>query len=89
MRDVRARGETALHRAAAFGDAATIDALLTAGARRDASDVDGQTPLAWASWHLRPDDILRRLCYGPHRIHPDRDGTYDHGVGWTHHERHG
>lgn len=86
MRDACGLGETALHRAAAFAPAATIDRLLQAGAAREARDVAGQTPLAWASWHLRPDAILRRLCYGPHRIHPQRDGSYDHGAGWGHAE---
>jgi ankyrin repeat protein len=87
MRDVAAAGETPLHRAAAFSTAAVIDALCAAGASREAQDAHGQTPLAWASWHLRPDDILRRLCYGPHRLHPQRGSTYDHGTGWTHTEQ--
>jgi len=34
MRDIRTRGETPLHRAAAFGSEASIRALLEAGARR-------------------------------------------------------
>jgi palmitoyltransferase len=34
--------------------------------------MNGDTPLSWASWHLRPDAILRRLCYGAFSIHPDR-----------------
>ncbi len=72
MRDCRTKGETTLHRAAAFGSEATIDQLLAAGADREAKDMNGDTPLAWASWYARPDAILRRLCYGPFRIHPDR-----------------
>ncbi len=72
MRDCRTRGETALHRAAAFGTETTIDMLLDAGAAREAKDINGDTPLTWASWHLRPDAILRRLCHGRHTIHPDR-----------------
>ncbi len=89
MRDVRGQGETALHRAAAYADGSTIDILLGAGASREAVDAAGNTPLSWASWHLRPDDILRRLCFGEHRIHPDRAGSYDHGTGWTHDEQTG
>lgn len=81
MRDARTCGETPLHRAAAFGDEAVIDLLLEAGADREAADAHGRTPLGWASWHLRPAGVLRRLCYGPHRIHPDRDDTSDHGQG--------
>jgi len=82
MRDARTRGETPLHRAAAFGSERVVAMLLDAGARIDARDMDGATPLAWASWHLRPDAILRRLSYGNHAIHPDRDSRYDHGRGW-------
>lgn len=72
MRDCRTKGETALHRAAAFGGEETIDLLLGAGARRDARDANGDTPLGWASWYGRPDAILRKLLHGEHRIHPDR-----------------
>jgi palmitoyltransferase len=72
MRDCRTKGETPLHRAAAFGSAETIDMLLKAGARVDAKDRNGDSPLTWASWHLRPDAILRKLCYGDFHIHPHR-----------------
>ena len=82
MRDCRTRGETPLHRAAAFGSEEAIQLLLDAGAAVDARDMNGDTPLAWASWHTRPDAVLRKLCYGGHRIHPDRDSTFDHGAGW-------
>jgi uncharacterized protein len=82
MRDVRTKGETPLHRAAAFGSEEAIRRLLDAGARRDALDANGDSPLSWASWHLRPDAILRRLCYGRFTIHPDRDSRDDHGSGW-------
>ena len=68
MRDVRTRAETPLHRAAAFGNEETIQMLLDAGARVDAKDMHGDSPLTWASWHLRPRAILRLLCYGPYRI---------------------
>jgi len=72
MRDCRTKAETPLHRAAAFGGEATIELLLDAGAVLDAKDMNGDTPLSWASWYLRPDAILRRLCYGGFSIHPDR-----------------
>lgn len=68
MRDVRTRGETALHRAAAFGDEECIQMLLDAGAAKDVKDVNGDSPLTWASWHLRPAPILRLLCYGDFHI---------------------
>lgn len=63
MRDVRTRGETPLHRAAAFASEDTIQLLLDAGAKIDAKDSNGDSPLTWASWHLRPDSMLRKLLY--------------------------
>ncbi len=70
MRDCRTRGETPLHRAAAFASADAIQRLVDAGAVIDARDAHGDTPLAWASWHLRPASVLRKLCFGEHSIHP-------------------
>jgi uncharacterized protein len=72
MRDCRTKGETPLHRAAAFGTEDTIQMLLDAGAIVDAKDANGDSPLGWGSWYGRPDAILRKLCYGEFRIHPDR-----------------
>ena len=72
MRDVRTRGETALHRAAAFTSEETIQLLLDAGAKSDAKDMNGDSPLTWASWHLRPDSILRKLLYDGFSINPAR-----------------
>ncbi len=54
MRDARTRGETPLHRAAAFAGVAAIDRLLAAGADRERRDAAGDTPLSWASWYRRP-----------------------------------
>lgn len=82
MRDARTTGETPLHRAAAFGSEDAIQRLLDAGAVVDAKDARGDSPLTWASWHLRPDAILRKLCYDGFSIHPARRSTYDHGAGW-------
>jgi len=72
MRDCRTKGETPLHRAAAFGNEEDIGLLLAAGAKVEARDMNGDTPLSWASWHLRPGAILHLLCYGPFEIHPGR-----------------
>jgi ankyrin repeat protein len=71
MRDCRTRAETPLHRAAAFADRETIRALLDAGGDRSLRDSNGDSPLSWASWHRRPVEILRLLCFGEFRIHPD------------------
>lgn len=82
MRDARTKGETSLHRAAAFATEESIQRLLDAGGKRDARDMNGDSPLSWASWHLRPDSILRRLCYDGFSIHPERHSMSDHGQGW-------
>lgn len=74
MRDSRTRGETPLHRAAAFGDEETIQLLLDAGAAVEANDMHGDSPLSWASWYVRPTPILRKLCYGRFRIRQDYGG---------------
>ena len=84
MRDCRTRGETPLHRAAAFGTADAIRMLLEAGAVIDARDAHGDTPLSWASWHLRPGAILKLLVHGGHTVSEAAAGHYmgDHGSGW-------
>ncbi|MCI0405386.1 MAG: ankyrin repeat domain-containing protein [candidate division Zixibacteria bacterium] len=88
MRDCRTKGETPLHRAASFGAEEVIQMLLDAGAVKDAKDMNGDSPLTWASWHLRPASILRKLCYGSFSIHPDARFTGDHGLGWGGMETH-
>ena len=70
MRDCRSKAETPLHRAAACGSVETIQLLLDAGAARDCKDQHGDSPLSWASWHRRPVEILRLLCYDGFQIHP-------------------
>ncbi len=85
MRDCRTKAETPLHRAAAFGTEEAIQLLLDAGATIDAKDMNGDSPITWASWHLRPDFILKKLCYGDFSIHPDRIArsiSY-RGTGWS------
>jgi uncharacterized protein len=72
MRDCRTKGETALHRAAAFGTEETIRLLLDVGANVEQQDAHGDTALSWGSWYGRPDSVLRLLCYGPYRIRADR-----------------
>ena len=58
MRDVRTKGETPLHRAAAYADEPTIGFLIENGADKEATDANGNSPLSWASEHLRPGTVL-------------------------------
>ena len=84
MRDVRTKGETPLHRAAAYADEKTIAFLIENGADKEAKDAHGNSPLTWASEHLRPGAILSLLSYGDYRIgdaHKIKN-TSDHGQGW-------
>lgn len=84
MRDVRTKGETPLHRAAAYADVNTINYLLEHGADREARDANGDSPLTWASEHLRPGAVLSALCFGEHRVSDKHITvhTSDHGAGW-------
>lgn len=84
MRDVRTKGETPLHRAAAYADERTIEFLIENGANKEAKDSNGNSPISWASEHLRPGRILSLLSYGDHRIgegHKIKNSS-DHGQGW-------
>lgn len=84
MRDVRTMGETPLHRAAAYGDEAMIQYLIDHGADREARDANGDSPLSWASVHLRPGSILRLLSFSPHFVSEAGAAmiSSDHGSGW-------
>ena len=81
MRDARTKGETPLHRAAAFGNEETIGLLLQHGAKIDARDANGDSSLSWGSWYLRPDSILRLLCFGEFRIRAGRETMRSYLVG--------
>lgn len=84
MRDVRTKGETSLHRAAAYADEKTISYLLEHGADKRAKDANGNSPLSWASEHLRPGSILSLLAYEGFQISDKHRAinTSDHGQGW-------
>jgi len=84
MRDCRTKAETPLHRAAAFGSEETIQMLLDAGATIDAKDMNGDSPLGWGSWYLRPDSILRKLCYGAFSIRQGRQSMEAYLLGQPH-----
>jgi ankyrin repeat protein len=84
MRDVRTKGETALHRAAAYADEKTISYLIDHGADKTAKDANGNSPLSWASEHLRPGAILSLLTYDGFQISEKHKiiNTSDRGQGW-------
>ncbi len=81
MRDARTRGETPLHRAAAYGTLRTVGMLLDAGAVLDRRDANGDSPLSWASWGLRDAAVLHALCFGPHRVDPERKTMAENLIG--------
>ena len=60
-RDTRTRGETPLHRAAAFASAEIVQLLLDAGADKTIRDVNGDSPQSWASWHWRDKSLIDLL----------------------------
>lgn len=84
MRDVRTKGETPLHRAAAYADEDTIRYLIENGADITEKDAQGSSPISWASEHLRPGKILSLLAHGDHKIgeaHVTKSKS-DHGDKW-------
>jgi uncharacterized protein len=84
MRDVRTKAETPLHRAAAYADEKVISYLIDHGADKTIKDANGDSPLSWASEHLRPGTILSLLTYGEYKIgdtHKIKNKS-DHGQGW-------
>jgi ankyrin repeat protein len=85
MRNTYTKGETALHRAAAFGNEKTIKLLLDAGADKRIRDINHETPIGWASWHCRPGKILALLAHDEHTIHSLHEERLlsDHGFGWS------
>ena len=64
MRDIRTCGETPLHRAAAYAGPETIQLLIDHGADKTIRDANGDSPLTWASRHLRPGKVLQLLSFG-------------------------
>ena len=57
----KTKGETPLHRAAAFCNIETIELLLDYGAKKEIKDSNGETPLSWACWYRRPKNLIDKL----------------------------
>ena len=55
------RGETPLHRAAAWGSSEVIEILLEAGANPSIEDINSEAPYMWAGWHKRGREIVDLL----------------------------
>jgi uncharacterized protein len=60
-RDVRTRGETPLHRAAAYASEETVQFLLDSGADKTIRDANGDSAQSWASWHWRAKRLIDLL----------------------------
>lgn len=60
-RDTRTRGETPLHRAAAYASQEIVQLLLDAGADKTIRDANGDSPQSWASWHWRDKGLIDLL----------------------------
>lgn len=60
-RDTRTRGETPLHRAAAYASIEIVQLLLEAGADKTLRDANGDSPQSWASWHWRSKELIDLL----------------------------
>ncbi len=84
MRDVWTKGETPLHRAAAYADEAIISYLLEHGADKTTRDAHGYSPISYASEHLRPGSILHLLSFDGQYVGENQKTmiTSDHGCGW-------
>jgi ankyrin repeat protein len=76
MRDCRTKGETALHRAAAFAGEDTVQLLLDAGATIDARDVNGDARQL-GELVCRLIRNCSKLCHGPFHV---REGHKIHGT---------
>jgi len=73
-------GLGALEWCAYYGDVSAMRFLL------EANDVNGDSPLSWASWYQRPDAVLRKLCHGKYSIRPDGKSMQAYLLGWPHGE---
>ena len=58
---VDGRGRTPLHLAAWQGSAAAVEELVRYGARTDAQDADGRTPLEFSGLHVAAEEALKRI----------------------------
>jgi ankyrin repeat protein len=61
-----------------------IQYLLDHGADKEARDAYGDSPISWASEHLRPGSILHLLSFEGQFVNENSRTmiTSDHGCGW-------
>ena len=71
MRDARTKGETPLIVRRRLRALRRFSFCWMPARSKDAKDANGDSPLSWGSWHLRP-DYLRKLCYGSFSIREGR-----------------
>lgn len=71
-----AGGMTPLHDASRTGAVTSIEALLSAGAKVNATDGDGATPLHWAARNDQGEAIRVLLAAGADPLASTSDGTY-------------
>lgn len=57
----KTKGETALHRAAAFCNIEVVQLFLDFGANKESLDLHGDTPHSWACWYRRPKNLIDKL----------------------------
>lgn len=57
----KTKGETPLHRAAAFCNIEAIELLLDFKANKESLDINGDTPHSWACWYRRPKKLIDQL----------------------------
>jgi len=57
----KTKGETPLHRAAAFCSVEAIELLIKFGAVKEILDVNGDSPYSWACWYRRPKELIEKL----------------------------
>ena len=64
-------GEHKDGKAAAWGSVEVIRVLLDAGGDSSSRDINKDTPLSYASWHMRDKSVIDMLSYDGSGVGPD------------------